>query len=102
MRPRRCRPTQDPPAAWRHTIRVRRPCRMTLGLIGCTIAVLGLVLVAVAGPAYRFGLTTLPNAFVILQWAEYAGLAAAAVSLIAAALAYRRGARVRMLVAALG
>jgi uncharacterized protein (DUF1499 family) len=66
------------------------------------VAAVGLVLVAIAGPAYRFGMLALPNAFVLLQWAEYVGLAAVGVSVVAAALAYRRRARVRMLVAAVG
>lgn len=75
---------------------------MALGLLGCAIAALGLVLVAVAGPAYRLGLLSLPAAYVLLQWAEFVGLAAVAASVVAAALAYRRRARFRMLVAAVG
>jgi uncharacterized protein (DUF1499 family) len=48
--------------------------------------VLGLVLLAMAGPAYRVGLS-LESAFSLLRWGAYAGAAGAVVSAAAAAAA---------------
>jgi uncharacterized protein (DUF1499 family) len=64
------------------------------------IAALGLTLLAAAGPAYRIGVLSLPNAFVLLRWGAYVGIAAMVAGLLAGLLAYRRGARVRTLLAA--
>jgi uncharacterized protein (DUF1499 family) len=72
---------------------------MTPALLACAIAALGLTLLAAAGPAYRIGVLSLPNAFVLLRWGAYVGVAAMGAALLAGGLAYRRGARVRMLLA---
>ncbi len=74
---------------------------MTLALLACGVAALGLVLLAAAGPMYRIGILSLPAAFMMLRWAAYVGIAAIAVGTIPAVIAYRRGERVRVLVAAL-
>lgn len=74
---------------------------MMLALGACGIAMLGLILLAVAGPAYRIGLLSLPTAFVLLRWAAYLGAAAIAAAAVVGLLAYRRGARIRILLAAL-
>ena len=73
---------------------------MTLALLACAIAALGLLLLGVAGPLYRVGTLSLPNAFTLLRWGAYVGVAAMTAGLLAAVLAYRRGARVRTLLAA--
>ena len=73
---------------------------MTFALLACATAALGLTLLGVAGPAYRFGLLSLPDAFGLLRWAAYTGVAAALAGLLAGQLAYRRGARVAALLAA--
>jgi uncharacterized protein (DUF1499 family) len=74
---------------------------MTFALLACAIAALGVTLLGVAGPAYRFGVLSLPNAFTLLRWAAYTGGAAAVTGLLAGLLAYRRGARVATFTAAL-
>ena len=61
---------------------------------------LGLVLLASAGPSYRVGILSLANALTLLRWAAYAGVAAVLLGAIAAGLAYRRHLRVQMVVAA--
>lgn len=61
---------------------------------------LGLILLASAGPSYRVGILSLTNAFTLLRWAAYAGVAAVLLGAIAAGLAYRRHLRVQMVVAA--
>jgi len=73
---------------------------MTLALAASALAVLGLLLLAMAGPAYRVGLLSLANAMVVLQWAAYAGLAVMAMGAVAALLAFRRRKVLRFLVAA--
>jgi uncharacterized protein (DUF1499 family) len=72
---------------------------MTLSLVALGISVLGLVLLAAAGPAYRVGLP-LESAFGVLRWGGYAGAAGALVSAAAAAVARRRKQRLPMGVAA--
>ncbi|MDA1183318.1 MAG: DUF1499 domain-containing protein [Acidobacteria bacterium] len=74
---------------------------MTFTLLACAIAALGLALLGIAGPAYRIGVLSLPNAFTLFRWAAYAGLAATLVGLVAGGLAYRRGARVATFLAAM-
>ena len=61
---------------------------------------LGLILLASAGPSYRVGILSLTNAFTLLRWAAYAGVGAVLLGAIAAGLAYRRHSRVQMVVAA--
>lgn len=68
-------------------------------LLACGIAALGLILLAVAGPSYRIGLLSLANAFMLLRLAAYAGIAALAAGAAAGVMAYRRRARLQMLVA---
>ena len=72
---------------------------MTLALLACATAALGVTLLGVAGPAYRIGVLSLPNAFTLLRWAAYVGVAAMLVGLLAGLLASRRGARVTTLLA---
>jgi uncharacterized protein (DUF1499 family) len=72
-----------------------------VALVACGVAVLGLVLLAGAGPSYRLGVLSLPNAFALLRWAAYAGVAAIALALPTAFLGYARGRRVLVLVASL-
>ena len=73
---------------------------MTFALLACAVAALGLTLLGVAGPAYRIGVLSLPNAFTLLRWAAYVGVAAMFLGLLTGLLAYRRGARVSTLLAA--
>jgi uncharacterized protein (DUF1499 family) len=72
-----------------------------VALLACGVAVLGLVLLAGAGPLYRLGVLSLPNAFTLLRWAAYAGIGAIVLALPPAVIGYARGHRVRVLVAAL-
>jgi hypothetical protein len=65
---------------------------MKVSLIACAIGVIGLVLLAGAGPAYRLGLP-LPMAFTLLRWAAYIGAAAAGAAVLAALYAYWRATR---------
>ena len=74
---------------------------MILALLACAVAVLGLVLLGAAGPLYRLGVLSLPNAFTLLRWAAYVGIAAILIALPPAVVGYARGHRVRVLVAAL-
>lgn len=64
-----------------------------LALLAAAMSGIALLLLAVAGPAYRVGLLALPRAFTLLGWAAYAGVAGIVVSLLAGAVAYRRRAR---------
>jgi uncharacterized protein (DUF1499 family) len=73
---------------------------MRLAQIACGVGLLGLVLLASAGPSYRVGILSLTIAFTLLRWAAYAGVAAVLLGAIAAGFAYRRHSRVHMLVAA--
>lgn len=72
---------------------------MPPALLACAIAAIGLLLLAVAGPAYRLGLLALPNSFTLLRWGAYVGVAAVATGALTGAFAYRRRAWVRMLLA---
>jgi uncharacterized protein (DUF1499 family) len=74
---------------------------MRLALVACSLAALGLVLLAMAGPSYRAGLFSLTAAFTLLRWAAYAGVATIIVSAIAATVAYRRRAFAQVLVTGL-
>jgi uncharacterized protein (DUF1499 family) len=57
-------------------------------LIGFGVAALALVVLGVAGPAYRLG-ASLPTAFAIMQWAEYIGIAATLIAIGSAIYSYR-------------
>ena len=72
---------------------------MRLPLLACAAAAFGLILLAAAGPSYRIGLLSLTNAFGLLRWAAYAGIAAVVLGLIAASLGYMRHARAQLLIA---
>ena len=65
---------------------------MTLTFVALAIAGLGLLLLLIAGPAYRIGLS-LETAFAILRWAAYIGVAGIAAGLAAAFVAHRRARR---------
>jgi len=73
---------------------------MTLALLACAIAALALLLLGAAGSLYRIGVLSLPNAFTLLRWGAYVGIAASVSGLSAGWLAYRRGAWVATLLAA--
>ncbi|HLG58260.1 MAG TPA: DUF1499 domain-containing protein [Vicinamibacterales bacterium] len=53
------------------------------------IAAVGFILLAMAGPAYRLGLS-LPKAYELMRWAAYVGIVAAVAALATAVLAYRQ------------
>jgi uncharacterized protein (DUF1499 family) len=57
-------------------------------LIGFGVAALALVVLGVAGPAYRLG-ASLPTAYAIMQWAEYIGIAATLIAIGSAVYSYR-------------
>lgn len=57
-------------------------------LISFGVAVLALVVLGIAGPAYRLG-ASLPTAFAIMQWAEYIGIAATLIAIGSAIYSYR-------------
>jgi uncharacterized protein (DUF1499 family) len=59
---------------------------MMLSLAALGVAVLGIVLLAAAGPSYRAGVP-LDSAFAVMRWAAYIGLAAAGLGLLAVLLA---------------
>jgi uncharacterized protein (DUF1499 family) len=59
---------------------------MILSLAALAIAALGLVLVGAAGPGYRVGLS-LENAFTVMRWGAYAGVAGIAAGIVAMLLA---------------
>lgn len=62
---------------------------MTLTYAGLAVAASGLLLMLLAGPTYRLGLS-LDAAFGLLRWAAYIGAAGLVLSLVAAWLAARR------------
>jgi len=70
--------------------------------MACGVAGLGLLLLAIAGPFYRFGVLPLPVAFSLLRWAAYVGIVGVLSSTFAATLAYRRRSRIAFLVALAG
>ena len=58
-------------------------------LIAFGVAALGLVVLGIAGPAYRLG-AALPTAYAIMRWAEYIGLVALLIATGGAVYAYRQ------------
>lgn len=58
-------------------------------LIAFGIAALGLVVLGIAGPVYRLGVS-LPTAYAIMRWAEYIGLVALVLGTGALVYAYRQ------------
>ena len=69
-------------------------------LVACGVSVIAILLLALAGPLYRLGVLALPNAFALLRWSAYVGVAAMVVALATAAWAYRRGSQRDMIRAA--
>jgi uncharacterized protein (DUF1499 family) len=63
---------------------------MRYSLAACGIALVALLLLLISGPAYRLNLLSLPNAFALLRWGAYVGLAGLVAALIVGGLAYRR------------
>jgi uncharacterized protein (DUF1499 family) len=74
---------------------------VTLCLVACATAAIGLIVLGLAGPAYRIGVLSLQNAFSLLRWAAYIGVTGMIVALAAGALAYARHSRWRLFLAAL-
>jgi uncharacterized protein (DUF1499 family) len=62
---------------------------MTLSLVALGLSAAALLLLALSGPAYRIGLS-LQNAFAMLSWGAYVGLAGLACAIAAGALGYKR------------
>ena len=62
---------------------------MLASLIALGIAVVGFLLLGLAGPMYRIGVP-LQTSFALLRWGAYLGLGAAAVALVAGLWAYRQ------------
>ncbi len=62
-------------------------------ITGLTLAVIAVLAALSSGLGYRWELWTLSSAFTVLRWSAYTGLAAGAVSLVAATLALRRRSR---------
>jgi uncharacterized protein (DUF1499 family) len=56
----------------------------------CAAAVLALALLLAAGPAYRLDLLALPDAFALLRWGAYLGIAAMLAAVVVGLFAYRR------------
>ena len=52
-------------------------------LVAWIVAAIALLLLASAGPTYRIGVLSLQNAFMLLRWGAYAGVAAMIVALFA-------------------
>ena len=72
---------------------------LSLALFSFVAAGLALVLLGAPGLLYRIGLLSIPSGFAVVRWGVYVGLAAAALSLLAGGLAYRRGERLNALLA---
>ncbi len=74
---------------------------MKVSLLACGVGIVGLLLIAAAGPAYRVGVP-LPMALTLFRWGAYVGLAALTASILAAGHAYWRGTRLATIVALFG
>lgn len=74
---------------------------MTLARVACGAAALGLLLLGAAGPLYRSNLLSLGNAFTLMRWAAYVGVAAIVLAVPPAWMGYSRGRRFEVLVASL-
>ncbi|MGE0593143.1 MAG: DUF1499 domain-containing protein [Vicinamibacterales bacterium] len=68
---------------------------MLLTRLGPAVALLGLLVVALPGPAYRLGLIALPTAVPLVRYGAFIGAAGLALSVAALLLAMRRSARQR-------
>lgn len=71
---------------------------MIIALLALATSLLALIVLGLAGPAYRLG-AELPTAFALLRWAAYIGLAGAALGVAAGAAGYRRKKRASAAVA---
>ena len=71
---------------------------MTLTYVALAAAALGLILLLVAGPAYRLGVP-LEAAFSILRWGGYTGALGVTLGMVASFVAYRRRQRLPMAIA---
>jgi len=60
------------------------------------LAIVALLMLAIAGPAYQLGVLPLSFAFGVLRWAAYVGIVAAIANAIVVVLAYRGGQRLRL------
>jgi uncharacterized protein (DUF1499 family) len=64
----------------------------SLGGIALTVALVAGLLLLISGPSYRIGILPLSNAFALLQWGAYGGLAAVFIAAIALWRAHGRDA----------
>jgi uncharacterized protein (DUF1499 family) len=62
---------------------------MLVSLVALGISLLAAAVVGMAGPSHRLGLS-LANAYAVMRWGGYIGVAAIGVSIVAAVLAYRQ------------
>jgi len=69
----------------------RAPRRTPLALAALAVAVIALLLLFLSGPGTRFGMWHFRTGFQLLRYAAYAGIAAAALGLVALALTRGRG-----------
>ncbi|HXH23640.1 MAG TPA: DUF1499 domain-containing protein [Vicinamibacterales bacterium] len=72
---------------------------MRLAVIALAVSSLGLLVLALAGPAHRLGME-LPAAFALLRWGASIGAAGAAVAIAGGAMAWHRRARLQLLASA--
>ncbi len=84
----------------RHEIRHSFDMRPVV-ITGLALAVIAVLTALSSGLGYRWELWTLSSAFTVLRWSAYTGLAAGAVSLVAATLALHRRSRLGALLALL-
>jgi uncharacterized protein (DUF1499 family) len=72
-------------------------------VLAFTVGAVAVLVMPVAGLAYRMGIASLPGALLEgMRWAAYLGIAAVVVSAVAMLLAYRRGMRRGVMLAAAG
>jgi uncharacterized protein (DUF1499 family) len=67
-----------------------KPPSTRLSALPVGVALIGFLLLAVAGPAYRLGLLALETAYGVMRWGAYVGAAAIIAGLILGTLAYRQ------------
>ncbi len=73
-----------------------------IAITGLSLAVIAALAALSSGLGYRWETWSLRTAFTVLRWSAYVGLAAGAVSLLAAALALHRRSRIGVLLALVG
>lgn len=74
---------------------------MLISLVALGISLLAIVVLAMSGPSHRLGLS-LANAYAVMRWGGYIGVAGVGVSIVAAVLAYRQRGWLRVTISALG